>query len=300
MYDALRLRNQAIEHAFPRLIRLDSPSFRVGTTRDGHGEGDESAASPARRTRLPGARHLRPLGSLDNVFTDDQAAEFFERVQRAAELVTLSGDAKPKGRDGVSIKTSAVLEEEVDYGDRRCCSPQKMLFVAEPKIDGLTCVLMYEGGRLVRAATRGDGQRGEDVTANALALGSKDSGDNEDSYDNTAVIPRFLSSSPLPGTLPRLLEVRGEVYMPRKAFERLNAERVDEGLPPFATARNAAAGSLRQLDPEVTRTRGLRFCAYGAAVGDGEEDTETLADVFETQAWMIWMKIYDHVFSSSH
>lgn len=270
----------------------------------GVGEGGEDAASPARGTRLPSARHLRPLGSLDNVFTEEKAAEFFERVQRAAELATLGGEAEQRRRDGVGVKASAVREEEVEDDDRQDYNnnPQKR-FVAEPKIDGLTCALLYEGGKLVRAATRGDGRCGEDVTANALAVGTKDDNDDKDCYDNAAVIPRLLSSPPLPpntnssaatfSALPRLLEVRGEVYMPRKAFERLNAERVKEGLPPFASARNAAAGSLRQLDPEVTRARGLRFCAYGAVVGvgDGKEGgidegtkTQTLANVFETQA----------------
>jgi len=128
-------------------------------------------------------------------------------------------------------------------------------FVAEPKIDGLAINLRYEYGVLVLAATRGDGTTGEDVTENARTI--------ED-------IPQRL---PAPAEDLPLLEVRGEVYLPKEAFGRLNEELVARGEAPFANPRNAAAGSLRQKDPAVTKARGLRFFAHSAGEG-----AERLAD----------------------
>ncbi len=139
------------------------------------------------------------------------------------------------------------LEEQLGHPPAR--------LIAEPKIDGLAINLRYVDGLLVQAATRGDGRSGEDITHNARTI---------------ADIPARL---PAMRELPDELEVRGEVYMPKAAFAALNARRIKEGERPLANPRNAAAGSLRQLDPAVSARRGLRFFAYGAGLGG-----ESLAD----------------------
>lgn len=171
-------------------------------------------------------RHLEPLLSLGNVFSSEELRAFDERVRSGL----------PAG--------------------------SKVEYVMEPKIDGLACSLIYENGKLVRAATRGDGIVGENVTANVRTIRS---------------IPLTLKV-PEGEAVPELLDVRGEVYMPRQAFMRLNEQRAERGESEFANPRNAAAGSLRQLDPQVTASRSLSFFAY-YLVGEGAQPkhSESLA-----------------------
>ncbi|MFD2110242.1 NAD-dependent DNA ligase LigA [Thiorhodococcus fuscus] len=143
---------------------------------------------------------------------------------------------------------NAMSDEELADFHRRVLSGlsggDAPLYVAEPKLDGLAISLRYERGVLVLAATRGDGTRGEDVTHTARTIPS---------------IPLSLIGE----DRPEILEVRGEVYMTRAGFARLNAEILERGERPFANPRNAAAGSLRQLDPRVAAKRPLTFCCYG-------------------------------------
>jgi len=153
-------------------------------------------------------RHRIPMLSLGNAFSENDAVEFDAGIRRF-----------------LGLTPDSPLE-----------------YVAEPKIDGLSCSLRYERGQLVSAATRGDGEEGEDVTANARTIAS---------------IPQALH-----GDAPAILEVRGEIYMSREDFMALNERAEKAGEKPFANPRNAAAGSLRQLDPSVTATRKLSFIAY--------------------------------------
>lgn len=191
-----------------------------------------SADSPTQRvggrasSQFTEVRHLEPLLSLGNVFSAEELRAFDERVRSGL----------PAG--------------------------SKVEYVMEPKIDGLACSLIYENGKLVRAATRGDGVVGENVTANVRTIRS---------------IPLTLKV-PEGEAVPELLDVRGEVYMPRQAFMRLNEQRAERGESEFANPRNAAAGSLRQLDPQVTASRSLSFFAY-YLVGEGAQPkhSESLA-----------------------
>ncbi|MHC1566972.1 MAG: NAD-dependent DNA ligase LigA [Candidatus Syntropharchaeia archaeon] len=149
--------------------------------------------------------------------------------------------------------SSLFSEEEVRDFDRRIknlLDTEKVEYVAEPKIDGLAVELVYENGIFTIGSTRGDGYRGEDITQNLRTIRS---------------IPlRLLTDNP-----PSLLEVRGEVYMPIEEFRELNRKIEEEGGKPFANPRNAAAGSVRQLDPSVTASRPLNIFVYGVGVVEG-------------------------------
>ncbi len=164
--------------------------------------------------------HAVPMLSLGNVFADEEVAEFCARVRR---FLGMSEEAP-------------------------------LAVVAEPKIDGLSCSLLYERGELVRAATRGDGFEGEDVTANIMTV---------------AAIPKRLVGA------PARLEARGEVYLRHSDFAAINQRQAAAGKPTFANPRNSAAGSLRQLDPRVTAERPLQFFAYSwGEVSEAFADTQ--------------------------
>ncbi len=192
-YDALRLRNEAIEARFPDLIREDSPSRRIGS----------SVAE-----KFGKIRHAVPMLSLGNGFSDEDVVDFIGRIRRFLNLP----------------------EDE------------PVALTAEPKIDGLSISLRYEDRRLVQAATRGDGFEGENVTANVMTI---------------AEVPKLLT-----GNAPDVFEVRGEIYMSHRDFAALNEKQLQANDKLFANPRNAAAGSLRQLDAAITAARPLKFFAY--------------------------------------
>ena len=165
---------------------------------------------------------------------------------------------------------NAFSDEELDGFLRRienliAQDPEKMTFCCEPKLDGLAVSILYENGSLVQAATRGDGTTGEDITANIRTIRN---------------IPLKLNLE----TPPARLEVRGEVFMPQKGFNILNERALEKGERTFANPRNAAAGSLRQLDPKVTRQRPLEFNAY--SIGIYESDDELPSTHYDRLQWL--------------
>ncbi len=175
--------------------------------------------------------HLQRMESLDNAFSDEELDVWYARL----------------GRDGVEAPP----------------------LLCELKVDGLAINLLYEGGRLVRALTRGDGTTGEDVTPNVRTIAS---------------IPhRLTGTEEFP--VPELVEVRGEVFLPVEAFERLNESMRDAGKPAFANPRNAAAGSLRQKNPKVTATRALGMVCHGIGARRGFEPSSQSTAYDALRAW---------------
>ena len=199
--------------------------------------------SPSRRVgaqpsqKFAKVRHVVPMLSLGNALSDEEVIEFADRLRRFLRLP----------------------------------QDERIAFTAEPKIDGLSCSLIYDSGRLVRGATRGDGAEGEDVTANVRTL---------------ADVPQRLAGR----RVPERCEVRGEVYMTKSAFLALNERQKAAGRQIFANPRNSAAGSLRQLDPAITASRPLGFFAYSWG--------EMSAMPAQTQSGMIeWFA--DHAFKTN-
>ncbi|TDQ83973.1 DNA ligase (NAD+) [Dongia mobilis] len=201
--------------AFDALVqRNDAIEARFPELKRADSPSDKVGAEPAQG--FAKVRHLQPMLSLDNAFSRDDVADFLDRIRR---FLGLAGDAP-------------------------------ITLAVEPKIDGLSANLLYEDGRFVQGATRGDGAVGEDITANLR---------------HVAGIPHRLKD----GNHPKRIEIRGEVYMPKSGFLRLNQAQAAAGRQVFANPRNAAAGSLRQLDARITAARPLFFFAY--AVGAVED-----------------------------
>jgi DNA ligase (NAD+) len=250
-YDALMRELQKLEAEHPGLVTPDSPTQRVG-------------GAPV--SNLPNVRHETPLLSLDNAHNREELAAWLKRVSDRLD-----------GRTPV--------------------------FVCELKIDGLSISLVYEDGKLVLGATRGDGTTGEDVTPNVRTIrsiplrlregepraadaaraskGKRGAAgpDGSPSSDRSVASRSSLAFSAEGSSVPRLLEVRGEVYFPLVSFRALNTSREEEGLPLFANPRNAAAGSLRLLDSRVTASRRLSAFLYGIARWEGEDAPATQWEV---------------------
>jgi DNA ligase (NAD+) len=180
----------------------------------------------------------------------------FETVRHRRQMLSLSN------------VTSAEEFLEFDARVRKLLGREQVAYVCEPKIDGVAVALVYEHGHLTVGATRGDGITGENVTAGVRTIRS---------------IPLRLRADERP--VPALLEVRGEVYLPLEPFRRLNVEREEAGLAPFANPRNAAAGSLKQLDPRITASRPLELACHGLGEHEGAHVT-THSELLEAlRAW---------------
>ncbi len=197
-YDSLLELLKAIENLYPDLITSESPTQRVG-------------AKPL--NTFTSVKHLIPMLSLDNAFSEDDVAQFDKRVKQ------------------------------------RLGSDETIEYVCEPKLDGIAVSLIYENGLLVRGATRGDGEEGEDITQNVRTI---------------PTIPLQLHTD----KPPKLLEVRGEVVMNKAGFEAFNKRAAERGEKTFVNPRNAAAGSLRQLDSKIAADRPLEFFCYALGKAD--------------------------------
>lgn len=223
-YDRMMQTLRQLEDENPNLVTAESPTQRVG-------------GSPS--SSFSSVRHITPMLSLDNTFTESEFVEFVNRCYKR-----LGGP----------------------LSDGFCC---------EPKFDGLAISLRYEEGRLVRAVTRGDGEIGEDVTANARTI---------------KTIPLHLMGSGWPAEL----EVRGEIVMPRSGFNAYNQHARDTGGKVFSNPRNAAAGSLRQLDSKITASRPLSFLAYAVDASNGD------TAVMRMGQWQRLQQLRDWGFPVSH
>jgi DNA ligase (NAD+) len=213
-YDRLYDDLLELEREFPELATPDSPSQRVG-------------GKPL--SEFKSSRHLAPMMSLDNTYSQEEMRAFVERVR------------KP------------MPNEELEW-------------VVEPKVDGVAINLRYESGVFTVGATRGDGTHGDDITANLKTIRS---------------IPLKLKAA---RDLPKVLEVRGEVYFTKKEFARVNAERASAGEELFANPRNTAAGTLKQLDPALVAKRRLDIILYGTGYVEGGHAPQTQVELLK------WLK----------
>jgi len=195
-FDALLRELRELEEKCPELVTPDSPTQRVGG---------------APLEAFEQARHIVPMQSLDNTYSEEEVKEFVRRIERL-----LPGE--------------------------------KIALTVEPKVDGVAISLLYEEGKFVRAVTRGDGSTGDDVTENVRTI---------------RTIPQEIKDAPV------RIEIRGEIYLPKKEFARVNAERQEAGLPTYANPRNTTAGTLKQLDSRVVATRRLGAVFYAFGLLDG-------------------------------
>jgi DNA ligase (NAD+) len=215
-YDKLFRELQELERQHPGFHDPNSPTLRVGGT-------------PLKEFQQ--VRHLMPMLSIDDVF------------ELGAEALAESGAARPE-------------QELIDFYQRlrKNLGRDDITVTIEPKIDGVAVSLLYRDGQLERAATRGDGTTGDDITHNVRTI---------------RCIPLELQVTGASGSSPTLLEIRGEIFMPNEAFAAMNAERDEQGLPTFANPRNATAGTLKQLDPQIVARRPLAFLAHGLGAYEG-------------------------------
>lgn len=248
-YDALLERLRALEAEHPEQVTSDSPTQRVG-------------GAPI--AGFLTVAHARRMFSIDNSYDEDELTRWAQRcfealdpelqrvnerlsdvIEQEADLKGKRDDASKQSRDALASDRTALQQQRADRLAAAATEgyPLPGGYVAEPKVDGVAASLRYERGVLVQGLTRGDGYRGDDITHNLRTLRS---------------VPLVLE-----GKAPEIFEVRGEVYMPRDEFDRVNRELAAEDEELFVNPRNATAGTLKQLDPKNVQRRGLRFVLHG-------------------------------------
>ena len=233
-FDALLKELQDLEQAFPQLVTPDSPTQRVG--------GEPIAG-------FQSVSHAVPMMSVDNTYDEGEFRQWAQRICK-----------------GLSI-------DESHDADMPGLFNQPLQFVCEPKIDGVAISLRYERGQLVQALTRGNGQVGDDVTANVRTIKS---------------IPlALINTDQRFATIPDVLELRGEIFMPFETFNRINEQREADGDSPFMNPRNATAGTLKQLDPRIVAKRGLSFFAHGRGQVEPDIFDSQHAFIEAIQSWGI-------------
>lgn len=267
-YDALLERLRALEAEHPELITADSPTQRVG--------GEPIAGFQT-------VAHARRMYSIDNSYDEEELTRWAQRcfealdpeLERISEQLSeledreseLKGkrDAESKqSREALASDRTSLQQKRADRLDAAAAEgyPLPGGYVAEPKVDGVAASLRYERGVLVQGLTRGDGYRGDDITHNLRTLRS---------------VPLALE-----GDAPAVFEVRGEVYMPREEFDRINRELAAEGEELFVNPRNATAGTLKQLDPKNVERRGLRFVLHGYGELSSDVKVQSHVELIET------------------
>lgn len=250
-YDRLLEQLADLEEANPELITPDSPTQRVG------GEPIEGFQT------VP---HTVAMLSIDNTYSLADLREWYQRVQRRlVKGATQEGEEDPQANADVAAP--------------------KFRLVLEPKIDGVAVSLRYEQGQLVRALTRGDGSKGDDITHNVRTIQAIPltlTPPTKPTTPTTPTKPAAPTAAPT-ALIPGVLEVRGEIFMTEAEFTRINAARLDAEEDPFANPRNATAGTLKQLDPRVVAQRRLSFIAHGR----GEIRDVTGADPYPTHSALL-------------
>ncbi|MEM8864155.1 MAG: NAD-dependent DNA ligase LigA [Planctomycetota bacterium] len=274
-YDRKLERLRQLETDHPEHLTPDSPTQRVG------GEPIEGFET------VP---HARPMYSIDNTYDEQGLRKWGDRCFEATspaiaeidqQLAKLDdADAQLKGQRGAETaeKRRAIETDRAELREQRAKllsqavtegAPIDGGYFAEPKVDGVAINLRYEAGRLVLAATRGNGQSGDDVTANVRAI---------------RAVPLLLNASEK-YPLPEVLEVRGEIYMPQVEFERINQEAIAAGDEPLVNPRNGTAGTLKQFAPGLVAQRGLRVFAHGRGEITGEPFTSQSDMIHRLGEW---------------
>ncbi|CAN5816681.1 N/A [soil metagenome] len=272
-FDRLLKELEGLEGAHPELADADSPTMRVG--------GELSGGFKT-------VRHAKPMLSIDNTYTKEDVGAWWERVGGVLGEGGEGGKAAKQQSSKAAKKRGDAGRAELFGGegnagngdeDGELGAGARLRVVCDPKVDGVAMSLRYEKGRLVQALTRGDGVSGDDVTANVRAIAAvpvvlrEHAGDDESAKKGGK---KNAGGGAI--RVPDVLEIRGEVYFPLDQFERVNAERVAAGEEAYMNPRNAAGGSLKQLDPKVVAGRRLGFLAHGRGEISDEDFAETYSE----------------------